>query len=177
MIKNRAEYDTLFNSIYTVALNGQRIYYPEPTLVFDDALNTNVCSVFKIKQRIARQAAEDLFEMEFDRKSATYAKLGHDRPDLIMDRLRDHIRTDTMKTCKTPLRERFSTSWPASPFEEWLDESVKVHWMTAEWFKNEGDLWSDYAVMTTVRVPIFGDQKQFLDDYGSSFVLTKIGYY
>ena len=178
MIKNRAEYDALFNSIYTVALNGQRLYYPEPTVIYNDELRQDVCTVFKIRQRISRAAADDLFNMEFDSKSAAYKQLDPSaRADLILNRLRDHINADTKKTCQTPLRDRFSTQWPASPFEEWLDEAVHLHWMTAEWFKNEKDPWSDYAVMTSVHVPIMGDRKKFLDEYGGSFVITKMGFY
>ena len=176
MIRNQAEYNALFDSIYVVALSGQRLYYPDPIITFNDALGVDVCTVFKIKQRISRDAANDLFEMEFDRKSATYKQLGENRTDLILDRLRDRIKSHTMTTSKTPLRERFATSWPASPFEEWLDETVEYHWMTAEWFKREDDLWSDYAVMTSVHVPILGDRAEFISNYGGTFVLTKMGY-
>jgi hypothetical protein len=110
MIRNQAEYNALFDSIYVVALSGQRLYYPDPIITFNDALGVDVCTVFKIKQRISRDAANDLFDMEFGRKSDTYKKLGDNRTDLILDRLRDRIKSHTMTTSKTPLRERFATS-------------------------------------------------------------------
>jgi hypothetical protein len=177
MIRNPAEYDALFQSIYTAAMNGQRLYYAEPAIVYDSALGRDVCTVFKVKQRINRDHADQLFNMEFDKNSAVYKQLGINRADLIMDRLRDYIKSETMSTSNVPLRSRFAFGWPASPFEEWLDETSPLHWATAEWFKREDDPWSDYATMVSVHVPIMGDRKQFLDDYGGSFVLTKMGFY
>jgi hypothetical protein len=64
--------------------------------------------------------------------------------------------------------------WPASPFEEWLEDSVQFHWMTAQWFAQSDTWWGDYAILLSVFVPVLTSIEEFRNDYGNAFVMTKL---
>lgn len=38
--ENRLHYNKTFESLYTLAMGGQRVYFPEPSFYFNEELNT-----------------------------------------------------------------------------------------------------------------------------------------
>ena len=151
-------------------VNGERVYYSDPTFEYDNRIG-EVCVVFKIKTLIPQYMVESLVKERYPRpKKNMVASYYY---DAAMTEICKHIKEHTWKTRTTPFSQRITNSWKASDFEEWLDD-IDVHWMEPEWFKNEKDAFSDYAVITMVKVPLHKSREEFESEYGSAFVMTKL---
>jgi hypothetical protein len=154
-------------------MGGIRIYYPEPHYFIQEQLGVKCCTIFKMKQRVPAGLLSDLRAAEHkDKKPAALRSIGL---DLYANRLKDEIVRKTWATANRPLSQRITYEWPASPFEEWLDENVQTHWMTAEWFQESGmGPEGDFAFMISVHAPINCTQQEWDEAYGEAFVMTKL---
>lgn len=170
-IAHVASYNQLWRSLYVAAINGQRIHYSKPSFEKDEQ-QRDVCTIFKIKQRIHFTDIEDLHGYEHDRTFKNVKDL-----DKYMDLLCKEIESHTRKMSSRPIGQRITHMWPTGPFEEWIDETHHEHWMTANWFKDESRQFSDYATVISVKAPITIPLKDYEQEYGEAFVMTKIGYF
>jgi hypothetical protein len=165
------DYNKLFRSICVMIVNGERVYYSDPTIEYDNRLDGDACVVFKIRTVIPID-----FVVELVHAQKTIIK--KDNPHshyhgLAMTEICNHVKKQTWDTRNTAFSKRITHMWGASTFEEWLDDH-DTHWMEPEWFKDEDNEFSHYAVITMVKIPVKSSRKEFEDDYGSSFVMTKL---
>jgi hypothetical protein len=154
----------LQEELYITALAGQRVYYPHATIMYDDVLRQDSALVFKIRSVIPYHKLRD---------NALYKDTNR-----TMDWLVTEIETQTRDSMDCRLSRRIDNQWPATVFEEWLESSFDQHWMTAKWYKSRpGDTYDDYALMTSVYVPINTSRVEFDKEYGSAFTMTKLMHY
>lgn len=175
-VKNTAQYAMIWRKMWVLAMNGQRIYYNTPKITYDDRVGRDVALLFKMKQVIPYNDLADLLDMEFT--GTTAKKLGPNPTELYMTRMVEQIKEDTWKTKNKKLHERITYNWPACEFDNWADETFDQHWMTAKFFQEKGldwyDWYRDYALLVNVYVPLTMTRAEFDNDYGNSFVMTKL---
>ena len=156
-------------------MGGIRIYYPQPKYFMQEQLGRQCCTVLKMKQLVPAGLLHDLRNAEYSLKDQKGRKVGL---DLYANRLKDHVASYTWNKKKRPLSQSITYEWPASPFEEWLEENVDWHWMPAEWFQDEEmGPESDFAFMVSVHVPLLIPKDEWDGDYGEAFVMTKLMHY
>jgi hypothetical protein len=163
----------LQEELYITALAGQRLYYPHATITYDDAVQQDSALVFKISSVIPYHML---------RNNALYKDSKR-----TMDWLVTEIETRTRDSMDCRLSRRIDNQWPATVFEEWLESTFDQHWMTSKWYNDtvgitrhsfsSGDPYDDYALMTSVHVPINTSRAEFDKEYGGAFTMTKLMHY
>ena len=169
-----AVYDRIWRDLYVLAMNGTRVYYPEPQYFMQEQLGVKCCTVFKMKQLIMADLLQDLKFEEFGKVNKDWRKIGN---DLYADRLKQEIAAHSWNNSHRKLSQTITNQWPATPFENWLEDKVDRFWMTAQWFQTENPHdGSDFAFLVSVHVPLTVPQAEWDADYGEAFVMTKLMY-
>lgn len=174
-MKNRtALYDRVWRDLYVTLMGGIRIYYPDPIYFTQEQLGRNCCTIFKMKQRISADLLSELRSEEYpDRKDQHKIDL-----DLYADRLKQEVVANTWDKGPRKLSQSITYEWPATPFEDWLEDNVESFWMTAEWFQVEGaGPFDDFAFMVSVHTPLSVTKNEWDEAYGEAFVMTKLMHY
>lgn len=163
----------LQEELYITALAGQRLYYPHATITYDDAVQQDSALVFKISSVIPYHML---------RNNALYKDSKR-----TMDWLVTEIETRTRDSMDCRLSRRIDNQWPATVFEEWLESTFDQHWMTSKWYRSPVSMtndmnasngsYTDYALMTSVHVPLNTSRAEFDKEYGGAFTMTKLMHY
>jgi len=171
-MRDRATYDRVSEDLHTSIMGGIRLYYPMPHYFTQEQLGKRCCTVFKMKQLVTWDLLSDLrFAEGGDHRQVKLSNYA--------DRIKNDIASYTWKNRARPLSQSITYQWPASHFEEWLEDAVDEYWMTAEWFQkdyNDGSIDSDYAFMVSVHAVINCTQEEWDEQYGSAFIMTKMLY-
>jgi hypothetical protein len=173
MAREEQDLGQLQEELYTTALAGQRLYYPHATIVYDNAVQQDSALVFKISSVIPGHML---------RHNNLYKDTSR-----TMDWLAAEIETRTRESIDCRFSRRLDNQWPATVFEEWLEDTFDQHWMTANWYRSPVGMtddvsppigsYTDYALMTSVHVPINTSRAEFDKEYGSAFTMTKLMHY
>ena len=175
MVDKNTDMDNMLDTLYTSCMNGQRLYYPHPT-IFDDPRNgKKTATAFKIKQLVPYALLKDIVALSDAKLAPTNPARKH-----MTDRMTDFCRMVTQQSFDNrvrPLSANILNNWLACPFDEWLEETCTEHWFDAEWFQEpQSKSWHDFAILIKVNVPILGSVAEFETGYGESFVMTKMMY-
>lgn len=182
--REQAGYDSLIDAMVAKAMGGSRIYYSEPSFEYNQQLNKQVCTIFKIKSRLSQENIWDLKEFDGGNKPKfgepgfleKPTQAANERSDeYCANHFCDLIKHLTLSNLGVKLIDRVDHFWPASPFDEWLDEEHAQHWMTAETFTDPDVMFGDFALMITVYAPVEGDLEEYKARYGQAFIMTKLG--
>jgi hypothetical protein len=173
MAREKKDLGQLQEELYTTALAGQRLYYPHATIVYDNAVQQDSALVFKISSVIPYHMLRNNALYKDSRRT--------------MDWLAAEIETRTRESIDCRFSRRLDNQWPATVFEEWLEDTFDQHWMTANWYRSSGLItddvsasngtYTDYALMTSVHVPINTSRAEFDKEYGGAFTMTKLMHY
>lgn len=175
VIQNTAKYNEIHKTLWTLAMNGRRYYFPYCTIEYNSDLGQDVAVLFQSKQVIPGDLLDELLELEFSIEERK--QMGRDGLNAYMNRLVDSIKNDTLKQPKRRLSGLITELWPVCDFDEWLEETVEYPWMTASYqVVDDWSLGSRYFKLTCKYHAIVNmPRQQFEDGYGSAFLMTKMG--
>ena len=155
-------------------MNGRRLYFPYCTIEYNADLGHDVAVLFQSKQVIPGDLLDELLELEFN--AAQRKQMGRDGLSIYMNRLVDSIKNDTLKYPKQRLGELITEQWPVCPFDEWLEETIEYPWMTASYVHHDnwGTMTRDFELTCKYHAIVNMPRRQFEDEYGSAFLMTKL---
>lgn len=165
--EDKDKYVALSRELYSIAFKGRRIYNTNLVVTQDDILRHPAAELFKVRQRINYDSLYQLKSIEFKNNNSVGI-------DLYMNRICDLIAKKT-RTEKIPFSTRFGR-WPASDFEEWIEETHNEYFATGEWFSDYDKYGTyDYALLLTIKAPVPMAIDKYKNEYESSITLTKLG--
>jgi hypothetical protein len=156
----------LQEQLYITALSGQRQYYPHTTVNTgaESATGNPSAIVFNILTVIPYHMLRD--------------KVLYKKTDRTMDWLVEEVGRRTRANTHMKFSRRLDNQWPATVFDEWLEDTFDNHWMSATWYQHEDSMgMDDYALMINVHVPVETTAEEFETAYGEAFTMTKLMHY